>query len=46
MLVSLVAVTLWLGVQLIFPLFLGLPCWIAVLGAHAVRERLETFDVQ
>ena len=45
-LVSLVALMLWLGVQLIFPLFLGLPCWIAVLGTRAVRERLETFDIQ
>jgi uncharacterized membrane protein YesL len=35
-----------LSAGLVFPLFLGGPCLIAMLGNHAVRERLETYRVR
>lgn len=38
-----VGLALYVGTRLIFLYFLGLPCLITVLGACAVKERLEAF---
>lgn len=46
MVVGFAILLLVLSVGLIFPLLLGGPCLIAVLGSHAVRERLETYRVR
>ncbi len=35
-----------LSIGVVAPLFLGGPCLIAVLGTHAVRERIETYQVR
>ena len=40
------ALVIALSAGLVFPLFLGGPCLIAMLGNHAVRERLETYRVR
>lgn len=45
-LVCFVGLALYLGTRLVFLFFLGLPCLVAVLGACAVKERLENFRVR
>ena len=35
-----------LGARLVFLVFLGAPCLIALIATHAVRERLDTFGVE